>query len=174
MSKYFPKYLLRKSRALTLSLICHALIFVTISNIHLARHQKPKSGRLIPVTFVEEKMVSYDKNANLKELRRQDNSSISDVIISNTSATSGYAMNVTGNTTAQYKKSLIASLEEMEELVSRFNFRGQTSPRDSIGAFSPVQGSAPDTESLSQDLSNGILEVAGFGRSKCKQQKGGL
>lgn len=52
-----------------------------------------------------------------------------------------------GNITLQKEKLLVASLNQMEDLVSQFSFRAQLIEQDSTGAFSPVQCLASDTES---------------------------
>ncbi len=176
MAKQFPKNSFPRLQTLALSLFIHCLLGICITKIDFGTAMNSKTHTSIKIAFklVEEKIIHYDKNANLKEYKKQDNSSISDNIISNSSATYGKTQNIEGNITLQQEKLLLASLNQMEDLVSQFNFSAQLLQQDSTGAFSPVQGLAPDTESLSLDLSNGLLRVTGFGRSVCTNKKGGL
>ncbi len=167
MSKY-PLML----KTLTLSIFIHILLGICLSKIDFGAslNSNYQIKRTITVILIEYKTIQYEKNANMKEYKRQDNSSISDNVISNSSATYGKTPDITGNMTSQKEKLLLAALNEMTDLVSKFNFRAQHATKDSTGAFSPIQGFAPDTEALSMDLSNGVLKVKGFGRSECSKK----
>ncbi|NIR48116.1 hypothetical protein GWO43_06660 [candidate division KSB1 bacterium] len=70
---------------------------------------------------------------------------------------------------------MMASLSSLVELRESFNFVIQQVSADSIGAFTPIQGSAPDTKFISDGSENGngfgsrsgIISITGGGRGSC-------
>lgn len=166
-----------RHETIAISMVLHVALAAVFVQIEI---EKKTGLPVMPVKdaiefdLVVEENLEYEKNTNNEDFTNQDNSSLTDKIISNSTATHGARSEVEGNTITKRDHVLLASLDALDEMRSQFNAKMQQVAADSVGAFSPVSGFAPDTKSLSEALNSGLLKVNGFGRGNCTPRGGGI
>lgn len=171
-------YSLSHRQALGLSVAAHLSLATFLGTIQLEKITGllvPKTGKELEVEFdlVVEQKIEFGKDSNAEDFTNQDNSyNTEDLRDSSASTTNGTKREIEGNTTTQKQRLLLASLSTFDQMKSPFNFTVRQVPADLVGAFSPIQGIAPDTKSISETLSSGLLKVNGFGRGNCPPKSG--
>jgi len=173
------QYSLSHRQSLALSVAAHVSLAAFLGIIQLGKITGlpvPKTEKELEVELdlIVEQETEFEKDSNAEDFTNQDHSyNTEDLLDPSASATNGTKRNIEGNTTVQRQRLLLASLSTFDQMKSRFNFMVRQLPADSVGAFSPIQGIAPDTKSITEALNSGLLKVNGFGRGNCPA-KGGI
>ncbi|MFQ5652480.1 MAG: hypothetical protein ACE5IY_21320 [bacterium] len=163
--------------ALCVSLVLHLVGagFLALIDIDKITGVQLFEDKAVLFELVADEDFEFDKNSSGEQFTRQNNSSETEKPAEpHSSASNGPYAHVTGNTTVRRENLLLASLNTLDELRPSFNFMVQQVAADSVGAFAPIQGIAPDTKSLTEALTSGILKVSGFGHGNCPPRGGGI
>ena len=148
------QYSLSHRQSLALSVAAHVSLAAFLGTIQLGKITGlpvPKTEKELEVELdlIVEQETEFEKDSNAEDFTNQDHSyNTEELLDPSASATNGTKRNIEGNTTVQRQRLLLASLSTFDQMKSRFNFMVRQVPADSVGAFSPIQGIAPDTKSI--------------------------
>lgn len=142
-----------------ISLVLHLAILPVIATLwEESQHIQIENGAF-RLDLVEERMPEFSENKKSEEVRgylREEKRSPKRGAKKSGIRTAQNAKLVTEKAKTSRETVMLASLDNLFELRTNFRFALREIRVDSLGAFSPILGSAPDTDFLMDGIANGF------------------